>query len=473
MTGKRPYRLGAGGLVVSAFVTGPSRNRNNRPLLCACRLHRPAHTYRHQTSTMFKLTSKLIATAAALLGTGLAVAQTNNALLDILVKKGIVTDTEAKQLKTELAKTEGRTDVATSGSKYLDKLVISGRFQVQYAGLGTAVDNQAANPASTEHFFLRRIYLGAKASLGNGWTGTLNYDFANSTFDAAFITWKMDDTLAVDVGFRKVPFGLEEWYTSSGNLKAIERTPSTRYFVESNNGRRLGAGSYRTGVFAGGKLTNGFFYNVAVTNPERDESSSLSGVSTATGGVQSSGSAANNNLSYWGNVGYTGKSQGWTYTGSASVGYLPDQGGLTLGKGDNITVYSVWGTLAKGPFELQAEYLSGTDQHGISATRDAKPSGFFLQPAYKINDQFEAVLRYDVLYAGRRGVNLSDGVRSAPGGGTMKSMTEWYYGFNYYIRGNDLKLQLGYVHAESKDTVTGAPASATTDGIRSQLQLNF
>jgi hypothetical protein len=52
-------------------------------------------------------------------------------------------------------------------------------------------------------------------------------------------------------------------------------------------------------------------------------------------------------------------------------------------------------------------------------------------------------------------------------------MDEWYFGFNWYIKGNDVKLQAGYIHGESNDTVTGKPASATTDGFRSQVQVNF
>jgi len=76
--------------------------------------------------------------------------------------------------------------------------------------------------------------------------------------------------------------------------------------VESNNGRRLGAGSYRTGVYLGG-ADSGFTYTVAVTNSERDEFSSLNGNSDP--GVQGSGTAANNTPSLWGNVGYGDKFQ--------------------------------------------------------------------------------------------------------------------------------------------------------------------
>ena len=419
---------------------------------------------------MFSKKSKLLTLAAFLCGASFAIAQDSGPLIDLLVKKGIINDQEGEVLRADLARESAAAVTATiSGGKSTAILSIAGRMQVQFAGLSTDINGAAAQPIPTSHFFMRRMYLGAKANLGNGWSSSFNYDFAGTTFDEAKITWAQSDAINLDIGFRKVPFGLEEWYTSSGSLRAIERSPATRYFVESNNGRRLGAGSYRLGVYLGGKADNGLFYNVAATNPERNED--------GTAGVTSAGSATNNNLSYWGNAGYKGKiGEDLNYVLSASVGSLPDQGGPSntgLGKGDNITVYSLWGTVTKGPFDLEAEYFDGTDQHGVSVVQDAKPKAFWIQPSYKINESFEATVRFTEIYAGQRGVNLSDGIRSAPSGGTMKNMTESYYGLTWFFRGNDCKLQIGYIHGESKDTVLGAPASAKTDGVRSQMQVNF
>ena len=421
---------------------------------------------------MAKYSFKWLAFAGILtLGASSLWAQQSKAIIDALVKKGVLTDDEAKALIAEVSKSEAATDVATSNDKILKKLTLTGRFQVQYAGLGASIDGAAAHPVSTDHFLLRRIYLGAKADFGNGWTGNLNYDFANASFDAAFIEWKQSDALFIDAGFRKAPIGLEEWVTSSGNLRAIERSPATRYFVESNNGRRLGAGSYRTGIYAGGS-DSGFTYNLAVTNPERDEFSSLNGNSDP--GVQGSGTAATNKLSVWGNVGYGGKFEGGSYKTGVSAGFLPDQGGpgSTIGQGNGITIYDVYGVVTVGGFDLEAEYFSADNHHGVSATRNAKPTAYWIQPAYRVGD-WEAVVRYSYVDSDGRGVNISDGTRSAPSGGTMDKMSEWFIGGNWYIKSNDVKLQLGYIHSESKDTVTGGSASATADGIRSQMQVNF
>lgn len=411
--------------------------------------------------------SKLLAAALALVCTAAAFAQDNSkALIDVLIQKGILNQDEAAKIQQDLTKSSSASEVSTSGSKFLQKLSFSGRFQIQYAGLGTQISGAAANPASTSHFFMRRMYLGFKAEMGEGWTGNFNYDFAGSTYDAAFINYKQSKDLSFDIGFRKVPFGLEEWYTSSGSLKAIERSPGTRYFVEGNNGRRLGAGSYRIGLYLNGSDASGLFYNAAVTNPERNED----GIA----GVTSSGNNTNNNLAYWGNVGFKGSSgKDLKYVLSASIGYLPDQGGKVLGAGDNLTVYNAFADFTNGPFDLQLEYFGSSNRHGVSATQNAKSSAYSVQPAYMVSKKVELVARYSYVNSDGRGVNLGDGIRSAPGGGTMNNMKEWFAGFNYYFRGNDVKWQLGYIYGESNDTVTGGAAKAKTQGIRSQMQLNF
>jgi len=412
--------------------------------------------------------------AAFLAGTALA---DDKALLDALVKKGVLTDQEAQQIEADVAKSENKTDVATSGSKFLNKLSLSGRIQSQFVDLSTDISGAAKVPA-TQHFLLRRVYFGVKADLGEGFSGTINYDFANTSFDQAFITWKQSDALAIDVGFRKVPFAYEE-YTSSASLNAIERSPVTRYFVESNNGRRLGAGSYRQGVFIGG-TQQGVFYNVAVTNPERDEFSSLNGNSDP--GVQGSGNKGNNNFAYWGNLGYGDKAGDLTYKAAIEAGYLPDQGGTSntaLGTGENLTVYGVLADVTYQDFNIQGEYLWAEDQQGSAVKsgtvfKKSDPNGFWIQPAYKFTPELQGVVRYSYIDTDHRGIDVADGTRSAPSGGTMDKMSEWYFGGNWYIRGNDLKLQAGYIHAESKDSVTGAGGpKAKVDGIRSQLQLNF
>jgi hypothetical protein len=407
----------------------------------------------------------------ALLAAGSALAQDNSALIDLLVKKGIVNDQEAEDLKADLASQNVAALVSTSKGPNLDKLVINGRFQAQFADLGTNISGAATQPTATQHFFLRRIYVGVKPTFGNGWSAFMNYDFAGSTFDAAYIEWSKSPELVIDVGFKKAPIGYEEYFISSGALKSIERSPITRFFVEANNGRRLGAGSYRQGVWVGGKQASGLSYEVAVTNPERDESAA---------GAAGVGTSANNNLAYWATLGF-GKTFGEGAVGAyklgASVGFLPDQGGKTLGAGDDLTVWSVYGDYRFRDVSVMGEYFGSNNEHGFSATRDTHSWGYWIQPSYRFGP-YEAVVRYTYVDSDGRGVQTSDGIRSAPSGGTMNKLSEWFIGGNWYILGNeakhDVKFQLGYIAGESRDSVAGASGpKARTEGIRSQMQVNF
>jgi Phosphate-selective porin O and P len=423
----------------------------------------------------------------------------DKALIDALIKKGLLTADEARQITDSVAKASAGDDVVTKPTdKYIKDLVLTGRFQAQFADLGTSIDGfqnsppttLPAHPVASEHFLMRRIYLGTKVDFTGGFSGFVNYDFANLSFDAAYIEWKQSDALFIDAGFRKVPFDYEE-VMSSGDLKAIERSPITRYFDEPNNGRRLGAASYRTGIFAGG-TQDGFFYNVAVTNPERNEYSgdSTSGPSVnGSGGVGNYSNSTNNTLAYYGWAGYGGKFTDGSYKLGVEGGVLPDQGGpgTSVGVGNNLSVYGAFADITAGGFNLQAEYLDANSQNAVTVAgvlRAAKPKGYWVQPSfYIVPKKLEAVLRYSAVDSDNRGVALSDGIRGATSGGTMDKMDELYVGGNWYIVGNDVKLQFGYIHGESKDPLapttptgvvaTGTAVKASTDGVRSQVQVNF
>ena len=443
---------------------------------------------------MLNLTSKWLALlAGALLTVGHAVAQDNSALINVLLRKGIVTDQEADDLRAEVAKENVAALASTTKSPNLEKLTLTGRFQSQFVDLGTDTGGSVANPSATQHFLLRRIYFGARLNFSGDWSAFFNYDFAGSTFDQATITWTPTPWLAADVGFRKVPIGYDEWSISSGALKCIERSPITRFFVEQNNGRRLGAGSYHQGVFIGGADPNpvgGFFYNVAVTNPERNEDAT--GVATALqnpvlgNGAPGVGNSTNNNFAYWANVGYSLKFGDGLLNSckvGISAGWLPDQGGPgsgNLGKGFDLSVYSTYADIYFGPWSLVAEYYWGKDDAGVSLTRDSKPSGWWIQPSYRFGP-FEPVVRYTEVNSDGRGIAPGDLVRSAPspGGMTFDKLDEWFLGVNWYLVGNDLKhetkFQAGYITSESTNRLTG-PATVNklkTEGFRSQMQVNF
>jgi phosphate-selective porin len=398
-------------------------------------------------------------------------AQDSGPLLDALVRKGILTNQEAEDLRADLVRDFNTVPAkAIGGGKSTDRLSVGMRMQIQYASLDTDIKNTAVGPVATDHTFLRRMYLTLKAGVGGDWGATMTYDLAGGSYDDAFFDWRPTPDLTFNFGLRKVNVAMEERW-SSGDIRGLERSSVTRYFVESNNGRRLGAASYRIGAFLDGKKelnqTTGIVYSAAVTNPERNETFT---------GASATGDATSNRPALWGNIGLTGKLTNGTWTAGVGAGYLPDQGGsgtTNFGKGFDLSIYSIYTNITAGRFGFMGEYLTADVERGFNATTDAKPKGYYFQPTFLLTDTLELVARYASLDSDHRGVTLSDVIRSAPSGGTMNKSEEWYFGGNYYLRGNDLKFQLGLVSAKTKETLTGAPAEAKVIGLRSQMQLQF
>lgn len=408
-----------------------------------------------------------------MLAATIASAQDGGALIEALIRKGILTNQEAEDIRADLVRENNTVPShAMAGNKSTDRLSVGMRMQAQYAGLGTDTGGATSQPAPTNHFFLRRMYLTLKAGVGGDWGATMTYDIASGGYDDAIIEWKPTPDLAFNFGLRKVNVAYEE-RVSSGNIKAIERSTVTRYFVESNNGRRLGAASYRIGAFVDGKRQlrgdTYFVYSSAVTSPERNETFS---------GASAAGDNTSNRLAVWGNTGITGRFRNGTWLAGVGAGYLPDQGGFgtaNLGRGFDLKLYSTYADVTAGPFGLMAEVLAADVDRGsaLAGNANARPWGFYLQPSLLLTESLEAVVRFSYLDTDHRGVNLSDTLRSAPGGGVMNLMSEWYAGANWYLRGNDLKYQLGFVYGKSRDSVAGAPAEAKSVGVRSQMQLQF
>ncbi|MDR0536100.1 MAG: OprO/OprP family phosphate-selective porin [Puniceicoccales bacterium] len=439
---------------------------------------------RSRAATRPAALAALLAFAAPLFAPDGARASDSGPLLDTLARKGVITAQEAEDLRAELsAENNASLFAQIAKGKVTQSLTFSGRLQVQYNGFSDNVDGNSP----TSHVFLRRVYFGVDASLPKDFSASLNYDFAASSFDKLFISWNPKlganplSHLSLDVGLRKVNLGLEET-TSSGSLESIERSAATRYFAEDFNGRRLGGASYRIGVFLDGNKSAasgksaGFFYGAAITNPER------------VGTVTSIGDAVTNTVALWGNLGFTqmlGKEA--KFTGGMGAGIIPGQGGVykdaagatKTSENDDLVVESIYGTLTAGKFTLKAEVLVSMSENDTIAygankgkKQDTNAWGFWIQPSFRVIDELEVVARYSYLDSDGRGIKLSDGVRNAPSAksATAKALHEWYCGLNYYIIGNDVKLQLGYAGGKA---VAATGKDETAHGFRSQFQVNF
>lgn len=409
------------------------------------------------------------------LGTAtMAVAQDSGALLDALVRKGVLTDQEAEDVRADLTRDNAAAmpKFAAPAGKDTKSLAISGRIQTQYFSF----DNDDVSDSTG--FIMRRIYLGAKAKIGSDWTADFTYNFAENQVDKAFLQWGGDvlgQDATVDVGFRKVNFGYEET-TSSTNLKAIERSPVTRFFVEGDfatvvpgNDRELGAGSRRIGAFINfnddarsGKST-GLYYGFALTNPERQA-----------GDLGTRRGAANNVPALWADVGVSYKSDQIAGKFGVAVSHIREGAAFDAPVADaTLTGLSIYQDLTVGKFNLAAEFLYADMKDGAvvgGVVEDASPYGYWIQPSFMVTDKIELVARYSFVDGDGRGLRLRDLVRRSDSALTADELTEYYFGANYYFVGNSVKLQLGYIIGEAD--VDGG-ASEETKGVRTQLQVLF
>jgi phosphate-selective porin len=398
---------------------------------------------------------------------GTTAAQANNKeLVDLLITNGTITREQADAL----LKKSGPS--VTAGTGLVKNIRINGRLQVQHDYL--SYENKGgSNPSDVNQVLLRRVRLGARADIGEGMTGFINAEFGNddARLSDAILSYKAGSVGTLTVGYQKVNFGAEE-NTSSASIKTVERSLASRYFNESNNGRRLGFGSRHVGLYWNGKLegVDGLGYGVAITNTQ--------------GGGSFSGSGLNNSLAYWANVYYSSPFENGDLTFGVNFGYNPegnskDATDTAKSQTNHIIGYNPYVKLNYGDFSLLAEYIGGEVKNGSrDGKSNAAPWGFHIIPSYKISDAFEVVLRYSHIDTDGRGINPSDGFRNLNSVGTFNKGNAYYAGFNWYIRGNNVKLSSGYEYGDFSDRhVSGNNFSGSNKGeshtIRTRLQFLF
>lgn len=378
-------------------------------------------------------------------GAAIAANAQDKALLETLVKKGMLTQQEAAQI----AKDSVAVSPATKSTK---SIKIFGGANGYYTWSRESVKAGSEPSSQLSGFTLKHVKIGLDADVGAGWSAKVVTDFGENAksrdyLDTVVLSKAIDyDYIngTLQLGLRKVNMGYEQ-NTDDFEQLAIETSVATNFFT--NSGSQLGKnfGSRTVGVFWDGNIAqvDGLYYGAAVTSGVA-ESGNEDFLSAAKGDSSS--------LSFWANLGYKNvadvKGETLSYDFGINFGYAPQgmDNAFFSKKG------SVWGinpyatinwrglTLIGEYFLQQAEdYSAGRD--GVGRT----PMGANFTAAYKMDigewGAIEPVFRAS--YVTTNGMGLAD---VEFGGATYRTINQamtFYGGVNWYAT-SAVKTGLGY-----------------------------
>lgn len=372
-----------------------------------------------------------------------------------------------------------------TSSPIVKKITLTGSVQPQIDSLNTDLSGNLTFPAGTSpdsnHIFVRRLVVGAKVDIGNGFTGQLIANMANNPSSSATsdqrdldieravmeYNWN-DQTFAA--GLDKAPFGVLET-TSANDLKTVERSAADRYFVEGGTGLQLG--SYHSGVFAKGKLGSGFSYSAMIGNPEKGEDDFSSGGTNQPAYVFRLDHTFQDGDLKWVNGVDLAAQPGITLTNSLNKATYGSKDVYGAGLHSQMT-YKRFGLFA----ELLAASVEGGDFSPSKLGEDANPIGWTITPSYfLIKDRLELVTSWSHISSDGMGINLGQVVRrAATPDQNFDQLDSVFLGLGWYIKGTNLKITGGYEWAKATDAfnaTSDVDGEATVNGFRIRGQMSF
>lgn len=290
-----------------------------------------------------------------------------DALIQLLVTKGIITAEEAAALRAELA-----VQKQEEQDKQKEFQLSAGRA-LQVSGYAEARYRQADTIKDT--FDVRRARLSLKGDLGRGFDYRLQADFAGSTakmLDAS-LGWRHADWLKVTAGQFKIPFSQEN-LQSSNKMELINRSMVVGALVAragdvigDQNGRDIGVQA--AGNFALFKTPGFLEYAVGVFNGSGINRTDLNDQKDVVGRFVVKP--------------YQGLLVGCSvYEGRYTLSATPDQKDIRRRFGAEFAYQ-------KGPFLARGEYIKGQDV-------EVKKDGWYLLGGWMaVPGKFQVLYRYD------------------------------------------------------------------------------
>jgi phosphate-selective porin len=335
------------------------------------------------------------------------------------------------------------------------KLVLGGYVQMNFEdGDVSAFEGRFGQTALKDRFRLRRARLNLTGDFAEQFDFKVEGDFENSdglnsnrtAFEATdiFINWHQFPWAQIKMGQWKAPFGLEQ-ITPDPLLFTIERSLPTGAITPERQigvqlwGKPLATAwpgqadllTYYAGIFNGNGRNvtvndnNNFMYVGRLESTLFKDDFGKGSFLKLGADILNSRDDKGTNISQTLNLLVNSD-------GSLSPFVLPGA--------DERTAWSVDAWLRMGPFDLLGEFLQEhvhpRTVNGVPGGFDAfTTDGFYVTGAYYlIPKKLQAVVQWQHLNPGQKG---NDGISSIVGG------------LNWYIRGDDLKLMVNYIHTWS------------------------
>lgn len=335
------------------------------------------------------------------------------------------------------------------------KLVLGGFVQVNVEGGDvSAFEGRFGETALDDRFRIRRARINLTGDFAEQFDFKIEGDFGqgdglNSNRTAfsgtdIFVNWHQFPEAQIKVGQWKAPFGLEQLTPDTTLLFAERSLPTGAITPDRQIGAQLWGKpfasiwpeqkdllTYYAGIF------NGNGRNVSV-----NDNNQFMYVGRLESTLFKDFFGKNSYLKLGADVLNSRDDTGTNISPSLNL-LVNDDGSLSpfvLPSPDERTAWSVDAWLKMGPFDLIGEFLQ---EHVEGRTVNGEPpafanfttDGYYVTGAYYlIPKKLQVAARWEHLNPGQKG---NDGISSITGG------------LNYYIRGDDLKLMLNYIHTWS------------------------
>lgn len=146
--------------------------------------------------------------AGAALVAGQAFAQSDQALIDTLIQKGILTKEEATQIQKETAEATKKADKSAS------KTIVSGKLYVDFSDINARTASGVKTSASGDGLDVKRFYFGATHIFNDVWSVNINTDSGYSSatgatnlfIKTAYVQAKISPEFIVQAGSANMPW---------------------------------------------------------------------------------------------------------------------------------------------------------------------------------------------------------------------------------------------------------------------------